>query len=130
MFWDLAAVPTVKTTPGKMMTENPFTIALFESFKNWGSKDPALRKTYKKMGEPCFDIILSAFDELTIHTPGQYDFWWAKNHMRWIRVVKQGELRYVHELMYHFLTKYARGQLRDDSYGESRKNRKKRKKSA
>ena len=110
------------------MTDNPFTIALFESFKNWGSKDPALRKTYKKLGDPCFDIILSAFDELSILTPGQYDFWWAKNHMRWIRNVKQEQLRYVHELMYHFLTKYARGQLRDES--SSGKNRKKRKKSA
>lgn len=107
------------------MTENPLAIAMFESFKKWGLKDPALKKTYKKLGEPCFDIVLSAFDELDIHTPGQYDFWWMKNHMRWIKKVPDRQARYVHELMYNFLTKYSRGQLHDD---DSKKR--KRKKSA
>lgn len=95
------------------MVDNPLTIALFESFKHWGSKDKIYKKTYKKLSEPCFDIILSAFDELNIHTPGQYDWWWTKEHMRWNKSVADQQKRFVHELMYIFLTKYARGELHD-----------------
>ncbi len=90
---------------------NVIAIALFESFKTWGSKDPQYKKLYRKLKDESFDIITSAFDELDIYKPGQYDYWWTNQHMRWIKTVSNEQTRLVHELMYQFLTRYARGQL-------------------
>ena len=103
------------------MVNNPLTIALFESFRNWGSKDPTFKKTYKKLKDPAFDIVLSALDEINIHTPGQYDFWWCKSHMRWFKIVPDQQARWVHELMYNFLTKYSRGELYEINTGNAKK---------
>lgn len=105
----LGTGPRLNTKGQKM--DNVIAIALFESFKEWGSKDPQYKKLYKKLNETSFDIVTSAFDELEIHKPGQYDFWWANQHMRWIKKISNEQTRLVHELMYQFLTRYARGQL-------------------
>jgi hypothetical protein len=87
--------------------------ALIESFKNWGSKDPIYKKTYKKIDQDGFRIVIDSFSELDIYKPAVYDMWWQKNHGRYNNAVPDRQRRYVHQLVYEFLTKYSRGKLNE-----------------
>ena len=94
-------------------------MARFEAFKSWGRRDVTYKSIFKKLNESTFCIITDALTEIEIAKPGMYDFWWANNHIRY-NDVKDEQKRITHELMYHFLTKYARGEL----IGKKHSNRK------
>lgn len=96
--------------------------ALFESFKTWGSKDLKYKKSYRKLDDAAYAIIRAAFEELQIYKPGQYEFWWTNQHMRFIKSVSNQQTRLVHELMYHFLTKYSRGELEKKNAKKTRQD--------
>ena len=83
---------------------------MFESFKNWGSKDEKYKYLYKKMHEKCFDVVRSCFSEINQYKPGTYELWWAQEHMRF-KNVSDENMRVLHELMYEYLTRYSRGTL-------------------
>jgi len=88
---------------------------LAQSFKNWASKDSRYKSMYKKLPPDAFTVINDFLLTEENHKPGTYDFWWANEHMRYKGMVKDEVMRNVHELMYHFLTKYVRGTLKDES---------------
>lgn len=106
--------------PNKLLSR-----ALFESFKTWGARDKVYRKLYRKLEKDTFLIVSDSIKEMTLYKPGQYSFWWDNNHMRY-QNIKNMQTRLVHELMYHFLTKFARGELKND-YVPAKKSSKRRK---
>lgn len=103
------------------------TRTMFESFKNWGSKDEKYRKYYKKLHIKCFDIVLACFSEINQYKPGVYELWWAQEHMRF-KGVSNENMRLLHELMYVYLTRYARGTLHAERNEQLKTNRKHRRK--
>lgn len=105
----------IKSLASKSMeTLRPEIISrtLYESFNNWGKRDTKYNKTFKKLQTDDYRVITSAFAELNPLRPGTYDMWWAREHMRFKNISGQ-QMRYVHELMYAFLTKYSRGTLHE-----------------
>lgn len=93
---------------------------IIKSFHNWGKKDKKYKRTYKKTPAEALTIVEDAIRELKELKPGVFDFWWAMNHMRYNKKVKQDHVRYAHELAYHFLTGYAHGRLTTDTKKTSR----------
>jgi hypothetical protein len=97
----------------KTLGPSVMATAMMEGFKMWGSKDPKYKPVFKKLGSECFEVIGDVFSELDVYKPGIYEMWWANNHMRYRKKVSNEQARLVHELMYHFLSKYVRGELNE-----------------
>ena len=98
---------------------------LKESFVNWGQNDPVYKNLFNQLNDEAFLIVADAFEELNDHKPGTYEFWWANEHMRYKGQISNEQMRLVHELMYIFLTKYARGSLGIEAVKEQKKPRRK-----
>ncbi len=96
------------------------------AFERWAKKHPIYAAVYKKIpSEVIGGVGFIALEELPYIKPGAYDFWWAKNHVRFMGEYRQKDLSLLHELMYHFLTAFSRGQLgAEDARGKDEREKK------
>jgi hypothetical protein len=95
--------------------------ALVGAFHRWAGKHPRLKNLYKKIPRDYSVIIEAAFVEMHDISPGAFDLWWVKQHMRWGKrlcsddkgrmLYREEHKRNIRQLMYHFLTDYCRGKL-------------------
>lgn len=91
--------------------------AVIRSFEKWGKNHSRYSKLYRSLTDEILEVAHTALPELQNPRyklkPGGWEVWWAENHNRFIRRkgVRQRELLHLHELMYHFLTAFARGEL-------------------
>ena len=81
------------------------------SLEKWGKNNEKYRKLYKDISKGAKSIAFKFFEESPIIKPGSYEIWWATNHNRFIKDVKQRELNLLHEILYNFLSEFARGEL-------------------
>jgi hypothetical protein len=95
---------------------NAISNALKISLDNWGKSSARYAPLYKTLPRDVLAIGHAGLEEMTPVKPGGWEVWWAKNHNRFIRAsgVKQRDLILLHEIMYHFLTAFSRGQLNND----------------
>ena len=91
-------------------TPNPLAEVVKAAFGKWAKKHPQHKDLFKKLNEPGKEIIATALTELPDYRPGVFDLWWTYEHMRF-RKVKHTEQRLAHEIIFHFLTEYARGKI-------------------
>lgn len=97
------------------------TQALMRAFQTWAKPHPKYARFVVAFSDPMRDILCDAFSELQDDRyrlkPAGWEVWWATHHNRYIRRtgVTQKELLRVHEVMYHFLTAFARGELEKQS---------------
>lgn len=104
--------------------------ALVESFDRWGQRpDNRFGGVYKKITDSGRQLISDALTEMSSFEPGPkpgaYEWWWARNNMRYSKKIRGDEKRLVDQLMYHFLTDYVGGKLRDERLEKPAKTRKK-----
>lgn len=85
--------------------------ALRVSFDNWGKQSSVYKDLFKSLRKETLVIASKFFEEAQSLKPGTYEVWWAKEHNRFIKDHKQRELLLLHEIMYNFLTEFARGTL-------------------
>jgi len=83
------------------------------SLDKW-AKHSRYKKQWEKMPDVTKSIASDAFKEMPGIDPGWWDRWWAQQHNRFIRLpeVKQVHLTNLHQIMYYFLTDFARGDLK------------------
>lgn len=95
---------------------NGISNALKVSLDNWGKASPKYAGLYKTLSHDVLMIGHAALEEMTLVKPGGFEVWWAMQHNRFIRNkgIKQREVLLLHEIMYHFLTAFSRGQLADE----------------
>ena len=91
------------------------------SLENWAKNSAGYSLLFKTLSKDVLNIANDAFNEMHKIAPGVYDFWWAKNHVRYINHCKQRELLLLHEIMYKFLTAFARGELNEPVTSQGRK---------
>ncbi len=87
------------------------TGALKLALDTWGKKSPKYSGLYKALPRDVLEIAHKALEEMTVIKPGSWEIWWATQHMRFIGSFKQMHLMILHEIMYHFLSAFARGEL-------------------
>lgn len=82
------------------------------SLDKW-AKHSRYKKQWEKMPATTKNIPGHAFKEMPGIDPAWWDRWWAQQHNRFIRLpdVKQTNLADLHQIMYYFLTDFARGDL-------------------
>ncbi len=86
-------------------------LVLKTALENWAKNSAEYSTLFKSLSKDVVRIAEDAFKEMPRVKPSEYDFWWAKNHNRYINHCKQRELLLLYEIMYNFLTAFARGQL-------------------
>jgi len=82
-----------------------------QSFQNWASKDKLYSRHYKKLDAVPLQIINDGLSEIGEYRPYHWDVWWMKSHMRYYKQYKQTDMRMVYQMVYNFLSLYARGKL-------------------
>lgn len=88
------------------------TNALKVSLDNWGSKHGIYAPMFNGMSKALREVAHCFLEETKLLKPSGYEVWWAREHNRFIRSkLQQRELIVLHEIMYHFLSDFARGQL-------------------
>lgn len=87
------------------------SLALKTSLENWAKQNTTYKDLFKTLRKEVLQVAYDAFEEMPRPAPGVYDFWWAQSHNRYIKSIKQRELLLLHEIMYNFLTAFARGQV-------------------
>lgn len=92
------------------------------TLETWASNSKSYKDLFKTLSKEALTVTTAAFNEMGRIAPGTYDFWWAREHVRFISVVKQRELLLLHEIMYNFLTAFARGEL-NESQGKRAKTK-------
>ena len=102
---------------------NRLASALVISLENWAKSSPKYKDLFRTLSKEILVIARDAFLEMQPAKPGVYDFWWAQNHNRYIRDFKQRELLTLHEIMYHFLTAYSRGEFLEYVNAKGKKGR-------
>jgi hypothetical protein len=86
-------------------------IVLKTALENWAKNNTQYSALFKSLSKDVLKIVDDAFKEMPRVKPGEYDYWWARNHVRYTKQCKQRELLLLYEIMYHFLTAFSRGQL-------------------
>lgn len=92
-----------------------------KAFSNWASRDRHYQKIYKQLAPQARKVISDALKEIEKIEPQTYEFWWAKNHMRYYNL-KGTQQRMVHQLMFEFTRYYCHESRRHhDSDSEEEK---------
>lgn len=97
-----------------LVTEiNGLQNSLKRTFVTWAEGHPKWSLVYKKIPREVVAIAFDALAEMRSIKPGTFEVWWAENHNRYIRRVgvTQMALQRLHEVFYHFLSAFARGEL-------------------
>ena len=93
--------------------------ALRNSLEVWAKNSRAYGALFKTLPKEVLEVALVAFNEMPKVSPSGYDLWWLMNHNRFIYKHKQRELLLLYEIMYHFLTAFARGELGEKAGGSA-----------
>lgn len=84
---------------------------MLKAFDRWGKRDKLYSKHYKQLPQIAFDIISDAFGEMNIYHPYHFDVWWLKHHMRYRGSYRQENMKILYQMVYTFLSAFARGGL-------------------
>lgn len=91
------------------------TNALKLALEKWAKNNPTYAALYKTLTKDALAVAYAGLEEIQAVKPGAYEMWWATQHNRFISNVKQRELILVHEIMYHFLSAFARNELQREN---------------
>jgi len=92
------------------------------AFREWGSRNTQYSKLFKSLPKEVLEIAADCFDEVRIYIPGSFEVWWASQHNRYIRKVKQKDITVLHELIYNFLCDLVNDRLMKNDTREVKRN--------
>lgn len=84
---------------------------VYRSFETWAKHEKLYAKCYRKLTDEAKKLIHTAFMEMRIFKPIIFDVWYAKNHYRFRKLVRNEEIRILYQMLYNFLADYAHGRL-------------------
>lgn len=101
------------SSPAKKTKDIKSPKPLHEAFATWTkSKDNKIYfRLTKDMSKEGQQLIKDALEEIYDGRPSVFNDWWCKHHMRYIKTVSGREQRHCAELLFQFLSIYARGEL-------------------